>query len=53
MVALCSDRDVRLSVRPSVTLMDCYQMMQQKVEMGTRQDRGYLHAKADLDRSIL
>ena len=41
---LCYERDVCPSVRPSVTLVDCDHIVQQKVEMGTRQDRSWLSA---------
>jgi len=50
---------VCLSVRLSVTLVDCDRTLQQKVENGTWQDKwvgrclGYLHVEADPDRIIL
>ena len=44
---------VRLSVRPSVTLMDCDHMVQETVEMGTSQYTGYPHAEADPEYSTV
>jgi len=45
----CSDSAtcVRPSVGPSVTLVDCDHMVQQKVEIGTLQDKpvSWLHAR--------
>jgi len=44
------------SVGPSVTLVDCDNIMHQKVEIGTTGYTGclgYLHAEANLDYSIL
>ena len=47
------EHDVCLSVRLSVTLVDCDHIVQQKVEIGHVTGYGSLRAEADPDRNIL